>query len=60
MAIIPPETQLSSESVPARVFRPAGGHMFTIIAVYVAVINSELPSTENYICICFCNQLCNS
>ena len=54
MAILPPETQLSSESVPARVFCPAGRHMYRIIAVYVAVINSELSSNENYICICFC------
>ena len=44
-------------SVPTRVFRPARRHMYRIIAVSAAVTNSELPPTEDYICICFCNQL---
>ena len=47
MAIIPPETQLSSVSVPTRVCRPAGRHMYRIIAVYVAAICSELLSNKN-------------
>ena len=37
-------------SVPTRVFRSAGRHMYRIIAVSVAVTNSELLPNEDYIC----------
>ena len=43
-------------SVPARVFRPTRRHMYRIISIFVAVTNSELLPTEDYICICFCTK----
>ena len=42
-------------SVPTRVFRPTGRHMYRITNVSFAITNSESSPTENYICICFCN-----
>ena len=36
-------------------FRTAVQDMNRIIAVPLAVINSELPPTRNYSCFCFCN-----
>ena len=47
LAIISPEAQLSSVSVPTRVFRTAGRHMYRIIAVSVAVINDLIPLNQD-------------